>query len=160
MPVSKGNVSPSWFFFLVLQSITFCMSSLLFDWYSNALSVCLVLVVNLSRQHLMFLLLLPNHLAHKSKVNVHSFSLPPLNTLFLLTVTCFSVFCCLLLGRANDAFRRSSDRRVYIYTSLDWYISDFIHFWQPKVDFKCSLSTAIAASWCDLDSLEVKNNKD
>lgn len=31
VPVSKGHVSPSWFFFLVLQSITFCMSSLLFD---------------------------------------------------------------------------------------------------------------------------------
>ena len=31
VPVSKGNVSPSWFFFLALQSITFCMSSLLFD---------------------------------------------------------------------------------------------------------------------------------
>lgn len=79
------------------------------------LSVCLVLVVNLLRQHLVFLLLLPNHLAYKSKVNVHSFF--SLNTLFLLMATRFSVLCCLLLGRANDTFRRSSNRKVVVKSS-------------------------------------------
>lgn len=83
------------------------MSSLLFDWYANALSVCLVLVVNLLRQHVVFLLLLPNHLAYKSKVNAHSFV--SLSTLFLLTLTSFSVFCC-LVGRAADAFRKSEQK--------------------------------------------------
>lgn len=110
VPVSRGeDVSQLGFFFLVLQSITFCMSSLLFDWYSNALSVCLVLVVNLPRQHLLFLLLLPSHLTYKSKVNVHS-PVPHWVLCFYWKLHgFFSVFCCSLLGRANDTFRRSSD---------------------------------------------------
>lgn len=98
---------PVGFFFLVLQSITFCMSSVLFDWYSNALSVCLVLVVNLLRQHLMFLLLLPNHLAYNSKVNAHSFFHWVL--LFLLMVT---GFCCLLLSSSWQSKWRSGDPRT------------------------------------------------
>lgn len=117
MPVCKGNMSPSWFFFLVLWSITFCMSSLLFDWYSNALSVCLVLVVNLLRQHLMFLWVLPNHLAYKSKVNVQLLFFVPQSTLFLLMGTSFSVSCCCLVGRANDTYRRCSDSRKLQYRS-------------------------------------------
>lgn len=107
VPVSKGNVSPGWFFFLVLQSITFCMSSVLFDWYSNALSVCLVLVVNLLRQHLMFLLLLPNHLAYDSKVNAHSFFFFHWVLLCLSMVTGF--FFCLLLSSSWQSKWRSGD---------------------------------------------------
>lgn len=61
-------------FSLLFYKITLCMSSLLFDCYLNALSVCLVCVVNLFWQHLLFLLLLPNHLSYKSKVNAHLFS--------------------------------------------------------------------------------------
>lgn len=78
-------------FSLLFYKITFCMSSLLFDCYLNGLSVCLVLVVNLLWQHLMFLLLLPNHLSYTSKVNAHSF-FSPLSILFLLMITSFSVF--------------------------------------------------------------------
>lgn len=117
VPVSKGNASPSWFFFLVLRSITFCMSSLLFDWYSNALSVCLVLVVKLPRRHLMFCWLLPNHLAYETQSECAHFY-------FFLRVFYFHwwlqpFFCLMLssssspfLSRANVALSRSSNRRV------------------------------------------------
>lgn len=106
VPVSKGNMSPTCFLFflLVLQSITFCMSSLLFDRYSNALSVCLVLVVNLLRQHL-FLLLLSKHLQVQSECALLSIFLLLMGTLCL-----FSFCWCLVCGE-NDTFRGSSNIR-------------------------------------------------
>lgn len=94
----------SFFSLLVLQSITFCMSSLLFDRYSNALSVCLVLVVNLLRQHL-FLLLLSKHLQVQSECAL-------LTIFFLLMGTlCLFSFCWCLVCRENDTFRGSSNTR-------------------------------------------------
>lgn len=73
VPVSKGNVSPSWFFFLVLQSITFCMSSLLLTDTRMLLVFAWFLLLTCLDNNLMFLLLLPTHLAYKSKVNAHTF---------------------------------------------------------------------------------------
>lgn len=77
-------------FSLLFYKITFCMSSLLFDCYLNGLSVCLVLVVNLLWQHLMFLLLLPNHLSYTSKVNAHSFFSP---TEYFVFIDGYKFFC-------------------------------------------------------------------
>ena len=125
VPVSKKSWSPRGFFFLVLRSITFCMSSLLFDWYSNALSVCLVLVVNLLWLDVSFIKTEPPGLPIQSECALLLFSL---STLFLLTVTTFPVFRCRLLGRASGSFRfllrpEFGNRRLgleYILTFLFW----------------------------------------
>lgn len=135
-------------FSLLFYKITFCMSSLLFDCYLNGLSVCLVLVVNLLWQHLMFLLLLPNHLSYTSKVNAHSF-FSPLSICFYWWLQVFLSLCRLLLGRANDTFRESTNGWIVIEKS-DYLTQTWLkcHFWLSKVCL-VSLSTAIVATWCD-----------
>lgn len=147
MLLSKGNVSPGWLFFLVLQSITFSMSSLLLGWYSNAVSVCLVLVVNLPRRHLMFLVLLPNHPAYESKVNVHSLFLTDycvfIEGYHVLFFWSFVVFLAEQMTHFMRLWHASSHGKTqYMFGSQKW-------------NFKCSLSTAIVASLFDSHSVEV-----
>lgn len=86
----KGKCILLGFLFLILNLWHFCMSSLLFDWYSNALSVCSVLVVILLRKHLMLCWLLPNHLSLKSNWMHTVFP----QIMFILMCTFYLVFCC------------------------------------------------------------------
>lgn len=118
------------FFLLSLFcKIAFCMSSLLFDCYLNGLSVCLVLVVDLLLTTLkcFFYDYLATSPLSPKWMNTYPF--------FLLRVFCvcwwsqvFSVFCHLLLSRANGKFSRSLDRSLETPLLSDKYLAFWKHF--------------------------------
>lgn len=149
MPVSKGDQCLSVGFSSLFYKITFCMSSLLFDCYLNALSVCLVRVVHLFWQHLMFLLLLPNQLSYESKVNAHLFS-----TEYFAVTGGYKFFCLLSLSSSLQSIQmmlkqKNSNRKAWLLLEIRCQICyvSLIH------------STAIVAPWCDFLSPEVRSHR-
>lgn len=79
------------------------------------------------------------------------------STLFLLMVTSLSVFCCLLLGRADETFRTLSasyNYRSAVIENLDWYILS-VHFcyeWcnnnlQPWIAPMSTMTLSTRQSW-------------